>query len=767
MSGLNTASSGLDANGNPTGYTGSNAVFGNGTGYNLGYDPSLFPFLQTSFLQQNDPKGLSELNSGNYGGLVNNYETVGMPGSTPAEQAALRQNITTGTTQYAALSDPKALIGFANNDPSVLTNGAYGKLSSSDKTAISQKAQQLLQQFGGDANKAAAYANQNADAGSAYNAKGGIGATAIGLELAPAILGAPYLAGALGAGAGASGEVAGGTGASTSLGGVASDTLGTAPAADAATSSPGYFSNLLSALQGTGTGSGAAISGGSGAATVGDVASAAGTGGSLLSQLGSSIADNAKLISAVTGLGISAATAIAQQNALQKSQSAQAASTAAQNAQQAVFSNRISSALQQKPTQQQKYKSPYAYRRGGIVDKFATGGTVGGDGLPTAINQALKQQVGYTGGFGNVQDWINWAKANPSAYQQFVTLGQQASPNFDPSVFGITLPSSTTSSTSTTTPAQIPGGALGASAGQTISQALPADLTHYGEQGGINFFQPTNSSSAPVLQGDGLPMAQNQALKQQVGYTGGFTDPTQWQQWAVANPAAYAKFNQLASGASTSYTPNVNFGTDPNNVQTFNQVYGNGTGIAGSNPADTQSYNNYTALQKLGYSGAMDPSSEQNYIQTNSIKPQELQGVGLDPSQFTANKANGGLALAHGGKACYDEGGPTDDSAPDDDGSSSSGGNSPLGVANIGNKDGYVPGQSPGQEDDIDAKLSSGEFVIPADVVSHLGDGNTNAGSAKLYKLMREIRQHKGMKPKLPPKSKPIEKYMASGKKST
>jgi hypothetical protein len=31
-----------------------------------------------------------------------------------------------------------------------------------------------------------------------------------------------------------------------------------------------------------------------------------------------------------------------------------------------------------------------------------------------------------------------------------------------------------------------------------------------------------------------------------------------------------------------------------------------------------------------------------------------------------------------------------------------------------------------------EARLSDGEFVIPADVVSHLGNGNSNAG-AKIY----------------------------------
>jgi hypothetical protein len=39
------------------------------------------------------------------------------------------------------------------------------------------------------------------------------------------------------------------------------------------------------------------------------------------------------------------------------------------------------------------------------------------------------------------------------------------------------------------------------------------------------------------------------------------------------------------------------------------------------------------------------------------------------------------------------------------------------------------------------AKLSHGEFVIPADVVSHLGNGNSKAGANELYKMMDRVRQ--------------------------
>lgn len=73
----------------------------------------------------------------------------------------------------------------------------------------------------------------------------------------------------------------------------------------------------------------------------------------------------------------------------------------------------------------------------------------------------------------------------------------------------------------------------------------------------------------------------------------------------------------------------------------------------------------------------------------------------------------------------------------------------------------YIMGNSKGQDDDVNAKLSNGEFVIPADIVADLGDGNNNAGANVLYDLMTNVRKHKrGGKVKLPPKAKPLASYL-------
>jgi hypothetical protein len=61
----------------------------------------------------------------------------------------------------------------------------------------------------------------------------------------------------------------------------------------------------------------------------------------------------------------------------------------------------------------------------------------------------------------------------------------------------------------------------------------------------------------------------------------------------------------------------------------------------------------------------------------------------------------------------------------------------------------YLRGGTDGMADkiktDIDgkqpARLSHGEFVIPADVVSHLGNGNSDAGADVLYDMMDKVRK--------------------------
>jgi hypothetical protein len=57
------------------------------------------------------------------------------------------------------------------------------------------------------------------------------------------------------------------------------------------------------------------------------------------------------------------------------------------------------------------------------------------------------------------------------------------------------------------------------------------------------------------------------------------------------------------------------------------------------------------------------------------------------------------------------------------------------------------------------ARLADGEFVVPADVVSHLGNGSTDAGARKLYAMMDKIRKARTGKKKQAPAVK-ADRYM-------
>jgi len=59
-----------------------------------------------------------------------------------------------------------------------------------------------------------------------------------------------------------------------------------------------------------------------------------------------------------------------------------------------------------------------------------------------------------------------------------------------------------------------------------------------------------------------------------------------------------------------------------------------------------------------------------------------------------------------------------------------------------------IPGVIGGKQP---ARLADGEFVVPADVVSHLGNGSTDAGARKLYAMMDKIRKARTGKKKQAP----------------
>lgn len=85
----------------------------------------------------------------------------------------------------------------------------------------------------------------------------------------------------------------------------------------------------------------------------------------------------------------------------------------------------------------------------------------------------------------------------------------------------------------------------------------------------------------------------------------------------------------------------------------------------------------------------------------------------------------------------------------------------------VGDRGRYLKGPGDGMSDSIPARidgqqeaaLASGEFVIPADVVSLLGNGDNDAGARALDQMIERIRQAKTGKTSQPPAIDPM-KFM-------
>ena len=97
-------------------------------------------------------------------------------------------------------------------------------------------------------------------------------------------------------------------------------------------------------------------------------------------------------------------------------------------------------------------------------------------------------------------------------------------------------------------------------------------------------------------------------------------------------------------------------------------------------------------------------------VPTNLISPTPLAHGGIAKNR-TVNRAKGGIAELRRGR--------------------------------------YLDGPTSGMADDVhaniegtqEARLSDGEFVVPADVVSHLGNGNSDAGADELFDMMDRVRK--------------------------
>jgi len=106
-------------------------------------------------------------------------------------------------------------------------------------------------------------------------------------------------------------------------------------------------------------------------------------------------------------------------------------------------------------------------------------------------------------------------------------------------------------------------------------------------------------------------------------------------------------------------------------------------------------------------------TSDSNVTENVTTNPSDVMDVNPIPTyeDILEQYPVGGVAMAEGGRYLA---GSTD------------------GMADV------VPARIEGGQE---ARLSDGEFVVPADVVSHLGNGNSDAGAKQLYGMMDDVRE--------------------------
>jgi hypothetical protein len=173
------------------------------------------------------------------------------------------------------------------------------------------------------------------------------------------------------------------------------------------------------------------------------------------------------------------------------------------------------------------------------------------------------------------------------------------------------------------------------------------------------------------------------------------------------------------------------------NLSTLSKVLGGGLGAYGIGSllaGGTGNLNDFLGIgggrgsAPVGYQGGIPSYTAQRTMLPMPQDPNRRPGSGgrryfsdvaYEPAPAPVAAAQGGLMSLPQSKGYY-LGGPTD------------------GMAD------KVPANIDGRQE---ARLSDGEFVMPADIVSHLGNGNSEAGAKVLYDMMDRVRRARTGRP--------------------
>lgn len=262
---------------------------------------------------------------------------------------------------------------------------------------------------------------------------------------------------------------------------------------------------------------------------------------------------------------------------------------------------------------------------------------------------------------------------------------------------------------------------------QSAAQQAPTQLPEVEAAAGGMMSDPTDFAAGGMYPGsqiDKTQYASSPQMPASMQTTMAGYDPQ-------TNPLTGEPTLHMASGGTTPYKPQyTNYQQTPYVQRTPEQLL---AATAAYNPANIPTPTRSASMPTAGY--AIDPmqmigSPAYNAHQADLAAQAAVQQQALN--SFNSSQPNGGGGDAAGGLLhSYASGGIS------------------YGLGGYSDGGRLLRGPGDGMSDNIPAvigkkqpaRLADGEFVVPADVVSHLGNGSTEAGAKHLYAMMDKIRR--------------------------
>ena len=244
-----------------------------------------------------------------------------------------------------------------------------------------------------------------------------------------------------------------------------------------------------------------------------------------------------------------------------------------------------------------------------------------------------------------------------------------------------------------------------------------------------NYLQPYTPPSAQSV-GLGRTMASNYAPQRNTAYNRGY--------------AAGGEVNTLNVGPGSVATSGVapTSLTQSSGIQGLMQQYG-------VTPQQVQQGLNTLGLKRAATGGLMDSPPTPGLMDNGRSGNVDFMGGGMYPmsQQHRSYYATPTQAPTSAQAAMAGYEAKTNPLTGESTANMAAGGIADLGSYSDGGR--MLKGPGDGMSDDIPAsignkqpaRLADGEFVVPADVVSHLGNGSTDAGAKQLYSMMNKVRK--------------------------